>query len=72
MVNYSVMALEQMAQTAQYILETRSITKQFPKVLANDDVSITLRKGEILSLLGENGAGKKHAYEHAVWFVQTD
>ena len=47
-----------MAQTAQYILETRNISKQFPKVLANDDVSITLRKGEILSLLGENGAGK--------------
>ena len=36
----------------------RNITKQFPKVLANDDVSINLKKGEILSLLGENGAGK--------------
>jgi general nucleoside transport system ATP-binding protein len=40
------------------ILETRSITKQFPKVLANSDIGITLKKGEILSILGENGAGK--------------
>ncbi|MCF7933443.1 MAG: ABC transporter ATP-binding protein [Spirochaetia bacterium] len=40
------------------VLETRHIAKQFPKVLANDDISITLYEGEILSLLGENGAGK--------------
>ncbi len=40
------------------ILETQHIVKQFPKVLANDDISITLKQGEILSLLGENGAGK--------------
>lgn len=40
------------------ILETRNITKRFPKVLANKDISIKLHEGEILSLLGENGAGK--------------
>ncbi len=40
------------------ILEMRNVTKHFPKVLANDDVTINLKKGEILSLLGENGAGK--------------
>ena len=40
------------------ILETRNIVKQFPKVLANENVNITLYEGEILSLLGENGAGK--------------
>ena len=34
------------------------ITKRFPGVLANDDVSLDVRKGEILGLLGENGAGK--------------
>lgn len=44
--------------TKQVILETKDIVKQFPRVLANNDVSITLHKGEILSLLGENGAGK--------------
>lgn len=40
------------------ILETQHIVKQFPKVLANDDISIKLFEGEILCLLGENGAGK--------------
>ncbi len=40
------------------VLETRHISKQFPKVLANDDISMILYEGEILSLLGENGAGK--------------
>jgi general nucleoside transport system ATP-binding protein len=34
------------------------ITKRFPGVLANDQVSLDVRKGEILGLLGENGAGK--------------
>jgi general nucleoside transport system ATP-binding protein len=40
------------------VLEMRGITKTFGPVRANDDVSITLRRGEILGLLGENGAGK--------------
>lgn len=43
---------------APLALEAYHITKHFPGVLANDDVSISLRKGEIHALLGENGAGK--------------
>lgn len=43
---------------AKTILETRHIVKQFPKVLANDDINLSLYEGEILCLLGENGAGK--------------
>jgi simple sugar transport system ATP-binding protein len=39
-------------------VELRGITKQFPGVLANDQVDFTLRSGEIHALLGENGAGK--------------
>ena len=40
------------------ILEMRSITKEFPGVRALDDVTFSVRKGEIHCLVGENGAGK--------------
>ena len=40
------------------IVELAGICKAYPGVLANDDVSLTLRRGEIHCLLGENGAGK--------------
>src|SRR5215217_4378692 len=43
---------------APVVLEMRGITKTFGPVKANDDISISLRRGEILGLLGENGAGK--------------
>ena len=36
----------------------RNITKRFPGIVANDDISIAVKKGEIFALLGENGAGK--------------
>lgn len=42
----------------EIVLEARGITKQFPGVLANDNINFDLRKGEIHALLGENGAGK--------------
>ena len=42
----------------EYIVEMRHITKRFPGIIANDDVSIGIRKGEVFALLGENGAGK--------------
>lgn len=40
------------------VIELKHITKVFPGIKANDDISLTLRKGEIHALLGENGAGK--------------
>ncbi len=42
----------------EYIVEMRHITKRFPGIVANDDVSISIKKGEIYAILGENGAGK--------------
>ncbi|MBR3609891.1 MAG: ABC transporter ATP-binding protein [Oscillospiraceae bacterium] len=42
----------------QYAIEMLHITKKFPGIIANDDVTIQLKKGEIHALLGENGAGK--------------
>ena len=41
-----------------YIIEMRNITKLFPGIKANDDITLQLEKGEIHALLGENGAGK--------------
>ena len=40
------------------IVEFQNITMDFPGVRANDDVSLSIRKGEIFALVGENGAGK--------------
>ena len=43
---------------AKYIIEMLNITKEFPGVRANDNITLQLKKGEIHALLGENGAGK--------------
>ena len=41
-----------------YIIEMLGITKEFPGIIANDNITLRLKKGEIHALLGENGAGK--------------
>ena len=41
-----------------YTIEMLNITKRFPGIIANDNITLQLRKGEIHALLGENGAGK--------------
>lgn len=41
-----------------YAVEMLHITKRFPGIIANDDITLQLKKGEIHALLGENGAGK--------------
>lgn len=54
------------------ILEVKDLTKRFPGVLANDRVSINVRKGEIHALLGENGAGKSTLAECLYGFYKPD
>ena len=41
-----------------YAIEMLNITKRFPGIIANDNITLQLKKGEIHALLGENGAGK--------------
>lgn len=43
---------------SEYIVEMKNITKRFPGIIANNDITIQIKKGEIYAILGENGAGK--------------
>ncbi len=43
---------------SEYIIEMLNIRKEFPGIVANDDITLQLKSGEIHALLGENGAGK--------------
>ncbi len=47
-----------MDYSPEYVIEMLHITKKFPGIKANDDITLQLRRGEIHALLGENGAGK--------------
>jgi general nucleoside transport system ATP-binding protein len=42
----------------EYVIEMNNITKIFPGIVANDNITLQVKKGEIHALLGENGAGK--------------
>jgi len=42
---------------SKVLVEMRGITKRFPGVVANDRVTLVIRRGEIHTVLGENGAG---------------
>ena len=46
------------ATSAPPLVVMEHITKRFPGVVANDDVSLELRPGEVHAFIGENGAGK--------------
>lgn len=43
---------------SDYVIEMLNITKEFPGIKANDNITLQLKKGEVHALLGENGAGK--------------
>ena len=56
--NMPVAVAEQTDAMQEYVIEMLHITKEFPGIRANDDITLQLRRGEIHALLGENGAGK--------------
>ena len=45
---------------AKVLLEMKNITKTFGNIIANKDVNLTVNRGEVLSILGENGSRKTH------------
>ena len=55
-----------------YVIEMLNITKTFPGIVANDNITLRLRKGEIHALLGENGAGKSTLMSILFGLYQAD
>ena len=53
-----IIKMEVCRVSQEYAIELKNITKRFGKVTANDKVCLSVRRGEILSILGENGSGK--------------
>ena len=56
----------------KYVIEMEHISKSFPGIKANDDITLKLKKGEIHALLGENGAGKSTLMSILFGFYQPD
>ena len=54
-----------------YAIEMLNITKRFPGIIANDNITLQLKKGEIHALLGEKWRGKINTDECTFWFVSA-
>lgn len=57
---------------SEYILEIKNCRKEFPGVVALDNVSLFLRRGEVHALMGENGAGKSTIMKILAGIYQPD
>lgn len=55
-----------------YVVEMLNIRKEFPGVVANDDITLCLKRGEIHALLGENGAGKSTLMSILFGMIEAD
>ena len=55
----------------EYVIEMNNITKVFPGIVANDDITLQVKQGEIHALLGENGAGKSTLMNVLFGFVSA-
>lgn len=56
----------------EYVVEMLNIRKEFPGIVANDNITLSLKKGEIHALLGENGAGKSTLMSILFGLYQAD
>ncbi|HVL82886.1 MAG TPA: ABC transporter ATP-binding protein [Pseudonocardia sp.] len=60
------------AATSEYAVELAGVTKRFPGVVANSDVHLRVRRGEVHALCGENGAGKSTLMKIVYGMQQPD
>jgi len=61
-----------MSQTTPALLSLLNVTKQYPSVIANDNISLDVKAGSIHAILGENGAGKSTLMKLVYGVIEPD